>query len=161
MSISPRPGNKLSLLDKRILNRLQEDIPFVERPWEIIAAGLKIKEGYLIKRIAFLKKQGIIRRISAIFSPRKINFVSTLAAAQIAPGFIEKAARRINSYPEVTHNYRRNAEYNLWFTLIAQDNKRIAQIIACLKQDKSIKKISEFPATKIFKINVKFPPGSF
>lgn len=157
MSISPRPSSKLSLLDRRILNRLQEDIPFVERPWEVIAAKLKIKEDYLLKRTAFLKKQGIIRRISAIFSPRKISFVSTLVAAKIAPGCIDKVAKRINSYPEVTHNYRRSAEYNLWFTLIAQDTKRIAQITAGLKQDKNIKKISEFPATKIFKINVKFP----
>lgn len=157
MSISRRPRSKLSSLDTRILNRLQEDIAFVERPWEVIAARLKIKEDYLLRRIAFLKKQGIIRRICAIFSPRKISFVSTLIAAKIAPGSIEKAAKRINSYPEVTHNYRRNAEYNLWFTLIAQDTKRIAQIIAGLKQDKNIKKISEFPAIKIFKINVKFP----
>jgi len=129
----------------------------VGRPWEIIAARLKIEEDYLLKRIAALKKQGIIRRISGVFSPRKINFVSTLVAAKIIPGSIEKVARKINSYPEVTHNYRRNAEYNLWFTLIARDTKRIAQIIAALKQDKNIKKISEFPAIKIFKINVKFP----
>jgi len=155
--ISRRPSSKLSSLDTRILNRLQEDIAFVERPWEVIAARLKIKEDYLLRRIAFLKKQGKIRRICAIFSPRKISFVSTLAAAKIAPGSIDKVAKRINSYPEVTHNYRRNSEYNLWFTLIAQDTKRIAQIIAGLKQDKNIKKISEFPAIKIFKINVKFP----
>jgi len=145
-------------LDQRILNCLQEDIPFIARPWEVIAARLKIKEDYLMRRITFLKKQGIIRRISAIFSPRKISFVSTLVAAKIASGCIEKVAKRINSYPEVTHNYRRrNAGYNLWFTLIARDTKRIAQIIAGLKQDKNIQKISEFPATKIFKINVKFP----
>jgi len=153
----PKLSSKLSLLDKRILNCLQENIPFVERPWQVIAAKLKIKEGDLLKRIAFLKKQGIIRRISAIFSPGKINFVSTLVGAKIAPQDIEKAAKRINLYPEVTHNYRRNAKYNLWFTLIARDNQRIAQIIARLSQDKAIQKISEFPAIKIFKINVKFP----
>ncbi|MDO8488861.1 MAG: AsnC family transcriptional regulator [Candidatus Omnitrophota bacterium] len=156
MSINPRQRSKLSLQDKRILNYLQENIPFVERPWEAIAEKLGIKEDYLLKRIAHLKKQGIIRRISAVFSPRKVSFVSTLVAAKIAPRFIEKVAKRVNLYPEVTHNYRRNAEYNLWFTLIAQDTERIAQIINQLKENKDIKKISEFPATKIFKINVKF-----
>ncbi|MDP3041340.1 MAG: Lrp/AsnC family transcriptional regulator [Candidatus Omnitrophota bacterium] len=152
-----RPRIKLSLLDKRILNFLQEDIAFVERPWQLIAKKLDIKEDQLLKTIVSLRRQGIIRRISAVFSPRKLSFVPTLVAAKISPKYIEKVARRINLYAEVTHNYRRNAEYNLWFTLIARDTKRIAQIITRLKKDKNIKKISEFPAIKIFKINVRFP----
>lgn len=156
MSIS-RSLSKISLLDQRILNCLQEDIAFAASPWKIIAGKLRIKEDYLLARIAALKKQGIIRRISAIFSPRKINFVSTLVALKIATRDIKKVAGRINLYPEVTHNYQRNDEYNLWFTLIAQDAKRVAQIISRIKQDKDIKQVSEFPAAKIFKINVKFP----
>jgi len=147
---------KLSLTDKRILNRLQEDIPFIERPWEAVADELNIKEEFLLERIAFFKKQGIIRRISAVFAPRKLSLVSTLVAARIAPAYIGKAVKKINSYPEVTHNYKRTGEYNLWFALVARDNKRIAQIMSQLKKDKNIEKVAEFPARKIFKINVKF-----
>ena len=146
----------LNKLDKCILNRLQDGIPFVKRPWEAIARELGITEGLLIKRIAFFKKKGIIRRISAVFSPRKINFVSTLVAVKAAPGSIEDIAKKINSYPEVTHNYKRGSEYNIWFTLIARKKERIARILSELKKDKNIKKISEFPTTKLFKINVKF-----
>lgn len=147
---------KLSALDKRILNRLQEDIPFEEKPWGSMAGELGIKEDYLLERIAFFKKNGIIRRISAVFSPRKINFVSTLVAVKTAPGNIGKAVEKINSYPEVTHNYRRDGEYNIWFTLVARDKKRLARIMRRLKKDKDIEKISEFPAVKLFKIDVKF-----
>lgn len=147
---------KLSAMDRRILNRLQEDIPFEEKPWRLIAGELGIKEDYLLERIAFFKKNGIIRRISAVFSPSKINFVSTLAAVKTAPGNIRQAVKKINSYPEVTHNYRRGGEYNIWFTLVARDKKRIARIMRRLKKDKDIEKISEFPAVKLFKINVKF-----
>jgi len=148
--------NMLNQLDKRILNRLQDGIPFVERPWEIIARELGIKEDLLIRRIAFFKKKGIIRRISAVFSPRKINFMSTLVAVKTAPGSIGKIAKKINSYPEVTHNYKRAGEYNIWFTLIAGKRERIARIISQLKQNKNIERISEFPVKKLFKINVKF-----
>jgi len=155
--MSQKSSLKLSLLDKRILNLLQEDIPFVERPWEAIAKKLDIKEDSLLKHISFFKKNGIIRRISASFAPRKISFVSTLVAVKTASANIEKAAKRINHYPEVTHNYKRDAEYNLWFTLVAKNNKRIAQIKAELKKDKNIEIISEFPTLKLFKINVKFP----
>lgn len=150
------PRNKLSLLDRRILNRLQEDIPFVKRPWESIAAELKISEGLLLKRIAVLKRQGIIRRIAAVFTPGKVDFVSTLVGARVAPAQIEKIARKINSYLEVTHNYKRDAEYNLWFTLVAKNAERIKQILGQLKKYRGIEQLSEFPTKRLFKINVKF-----
>ncbi len=146
----------LNPLDKRILNRLQDGIPFAEKPWEIIARELGITEGLLIKRIASLKNKGIIRRISAVFSPRKVNFISTLVAVKAAPRSSGKVARAINAYPEVTHNYRRDGEYNIWFTLVGRKRERITQIISQLKQNKNIERISEFPATRVFKINVKF-----
>lgn len=146
----------MSPLDKRILNRLQDDIPFQDRPWKIMAEELNIKEDLLLKRIAVLKKRGIIRRISAVFSPTKVNFVSTLAAIKAKPGMIDSAAKRINLYPEVTHNYRRGGEYDLWFTLVAKNEKRIEYIMRQLKRDKNIEMLSEFPAIKLFKINVRF-----
>ncbi len=153
-----RSGRKsrLSALDKRILNRLQEDIPFEVMPWRTIAGELNIKEDLLLKRIAFLKRKGIIRRISAVFSPRKINFVSTLAAVKTAPGKIGGIAKKINSYPEVTHNYRRGGRFDLWFTLVARDKKRIDEVLRQLKNNKNIERLSEFPVVKLFKIDVKF-----
>jgi siroheme decarboxylase len=147
----------LNLQDRRILNRLQEDIPFISRPWEALASQLRIKEGLFLKRITFLKKKGIIRRISAVISARKINYSSTLVAIRAKASDIAKVARKINAYPEVTHNYKRGAEYNLWFTLVAKNKSRIWQIIKELKQDQGIEKIAEFPAVKLFKIDVKFP----
>jgi len=155
--MSPKRKNKirLSALDKRILNRLQEDIPFVSRPWQAVAGELGIKEELLLKRIGSLKDEGIIRRISAGFAPRKIKYVSTLVGVKVSPAKCSAVAKRINVYPEVTHNYKRNAEYNIWFTLVAKDRKRILSIIGRLKEDPNIQRITEFPAGKLFKINVK------
>lgn len=146
----------MTFLDKKILNRLQEDIPFIERPWQSIAQELNITEDFLLKRIAYLKKKGLIRRISAVFAPRKVNFVSTLVGAKVLSGKVKQTAAKINLYPEVTHNYKRNAEYNLWFALVAKDRKRVEQILNTLKKDKNIRELNEFPVVKLFKINVKF-----
>jgi len=143
-------------LDKKILNRLQEDIPFVARPWQSISKELNITEDFLLKRIAYFKKKGLIRRISAVFAPRAVNFVSTLVGAKVLPSKIKQTAQMINLYPEVTHNYKRNAEYNLWFALVAKDRKRVEQILNTLKKDKFIRELTEFPVVKLFKINVKF-----
>lgn len=156
MNRSLRSKIKLSLLDRRILNRIQKDIPFKERPWESIAEELKIGEDRLLERIAFLKKEGIVRRISAVFSPHKITHASTLVGAKVIPENIEKVVKKINAYSEVTHNYRRGGEYNIWFTLVAGSRVRIEQIMRRLKKEKDIEKLSEFPTVKLFKINVKF-----
>lgn len=148
---------KISPVDRRILERLQQDIPFVKRPWKAMAKELGIEEKFFLNRINSLKRKGIIRRISATFNPRKAGFVSTLVAVKVAPQDIDKVARRINSYGEVTHNYKRNSEYNLWFTLVARSRRRISQIIRQIKRDKEIEHVIDLPAIRLFKIEVNFP----
>ena len=145
---------KLSLMDKCILNRLQTGIPLVKRPWKALSAQLLINENTLLKRIAFLKNKGIIRRVSAGFSPQRIGFASTLIAVKADEKDIKEAVKRINSYPEVTHNYKRDGDYNIWFTLVARDSKRIARIKDELAKYKKIKSLIELPAKKLFKIDV-------
>lgn len=149
--------NRLSALDRRILNRLQEDIEFVARPWKAMAQDLGMLEQSLLQRIKSLREKGIIRRISATFNANRIGFASTLVAAKVAPSNIDQVARRINAYKEVTHNYRRNAEFNLWFTLVAKDKQVISRIIKQIKKDQDIDKLLDLPATRLFKIEVKFP----
>jgi len=144
----------LKAIDKIIINRLQQGIPFISKPWEALAKEIKLNEGQLLRKIAFLKKNGFIRRISANFSPAMIGFASTLIAAHVANDDIKSAVEKINSYPEVTHNYARNAKYNLWFTLVAKDQDRIEQIKAELKRNKEFKKILDLPAQKMFKVDV-------
>ncbi len=146
----------LSALDKRILNRLQEDIEFVATPWKAMAGDLGIAEQLLLERIKALKKKGIIRRISATFNAQKIGFASTLVAGKVAPSKIDQVAQRINAYKEVTHNYRRDAEYNLWFTLVAKDKQSISRIIKRVKKDQDIDNLLDLPAIRLFKIDVKF-----
>jgi len=149
-------SQKLTALDKRILNRIQQDIPFTSRPWSKIAKGLKVSEPLLLRRIGSLKKKGIIRRISATFNPRKLGYVSTLVAIKVAPADIDKVALMLNPFPEVTHNYRREGEYNLWFTLVAKNRKKISRIIGRIKKDKRISGILDLPAVKLFKVDVNF-----
>lgn len=149
-------SGKLDSLDKRILNRLQEDIPFLSRPWQEVSKELNVSESVLLAHIEILKKSGIIRRIAAGFNPAKVGFSSTLVAAKVAPVNIGAAVKKINGYPEVTHNYERSAEYNIWFTLVAQSKKKITQILNELKKEKHIEKLISLPALRLFKIDVNF-----
>ncbi len=135
---------------------MQEDIPFLSRPWQEVSKELNISESVLLKRVEILKKRGIIRRIAATFNPKKCGSISTLVAVKASLLMTDKVAKKINVFSEVTHNYLRDAEYNIWFTIVAQSKKRIAHIIKKLKQDKDIDSIIELPAKRLFKIDVNF-----
>jgi DNA-binding Lrp family transcriptional regulator len=142
-------------LDKELLNEIQSDFPVDRHPYKIIGRRLGIEESEVLKRIARLKKDGIIRRLGASINSRRIGFVSTLLAARVPEDRFDDFIETVNSCPGVTHNYQRHHEFNVWFTLIAPSaedkEKTINELIESTGVD-----IIELPAKSIFKIKVDF-----
>ena len=143
-------------IDRAILNRIQSDFPITTRPYLSIAENLNLSEDQVIKRLKRLKKKGIIRRIGGNFVPEKLGFVSTLCAAKVSRDKIDRFARAVNRYPGVTHNYRRDNKYNIWFTFIAQSMDEIKNNLENISQETSVKGIINLPATKMYKIIAHF-----
>ncbi len=143
-------------IDRAILNRIQSDFPITKRPYLSIAENLQLSEDQVIKRLKRLKKKGIIRRIGGNFAPEKLGFVSTLCAANVSQDKIDHFARVVNRYPGVTHNYRRDNKYNIWFTFIAQSMDEIYNNLNKISQETGVKRILNLPATKMYKIKAQF-----
>jgi DNA-binding Lrp family transcriptional regulator len=143
-------------IDRAILNRIQSDFPITPRPYLSIAQNLRLSEDQVIRRIKRLKKKGIIRRIGGNFVPEKLGFISTLCAAKVSKDKIDSFARTVNRYPGVTHNYRRDNKYNIWFTFIAQSMDEIRNNLENISQETSVKEIINLPATKMYKIKAHF-----
>jgi siroheme decarboxylase len=143
-------------VDKAILNRIQSDFPITSRPYRTVAEDLGLSEGEVLKRISQLKDCGIIRRIGGNFSPEKIGFVSTLCAAKVPEDIISQFAEVVNRYPGVTHNYRRENIFNIWFTFIAPSMKEIKANLKQITEETGVSDILNLPATKVFKIRAEF-----
>ena len=139
-----------------ILNEIQRNFPITHRPFLALARKLKLREKEIVERVQKLKDVGIIRRIGASFSARAVGFTSTLCAARVPREKIEDFVSVVNTYPGVTHNYEREGDYNIWFTLIAPSRKKINQILAEISRKTGVKEILNFPALKTFKIAVDF-----
>ena len=142
--------------DRVILNRIQSDFPITSRPYLTIAGDLGLSENDVIKRLAMLKENKIIRRIGGNFVPEKLGFVSTLCAAKVEEDQIDLFASIVNQYHGVTHNYKRDSEFNIWFTFIAHSMEEIEKNLENISQKTGIKDIINLPATKVYKIKAHF-----
>jgi DNA-binding Lrp family transcriptional regulator len=142
--------------DRAILNRIQSDFPVASRPYLVVAQELDIEEDEVIRRITRLKKSGIIRRIGANFVPGKLGFVSTLCAARVPEKKIALFSKTVNRYPGVTHNYRRDHEFNIWFTFIAESMEQIETYLKEIASETGVTEILNLPATKVYKLKAQF-----
>ena len=144
-------------LDRAILNEIQSHFPLVPRPYAEMGQRVGASEAEVLARVKNLHAAGIIRRIGANFTSRKLGYTSTLCAARVPPENLERFAAVVNRYPGVTHNYLRKHRYNVWFTLIAESRERLADILAEIREASGADEILSLPAQEVFKIKVDFP----
>jgi DNA-binding Lrp family transcriptional regulator len=154
---SQKPKTPLEDLDRAILNEIQSHFPLVDRPYEEMRKRLGVSEEEVLARVQAMHDAGVIRRIGANFTSRKLGYTSTLCAARVPPEKLEQFAAVVNRYPGVTHNYLRKHRYNVWFTLIAESTRRLAEILEEIKKASGVEEILSLPAREIFKIKVDFP----
>jgi DNA-binding Lrp family transcriptional regulator len=152
MSLPPA----LDELDRAILNEIQSHFPVVSRPYAEVGRKVGLPEDEVMTRVQALMDQGVIRRLGANFTSRKLGYTSTLCAAHVPPGDLEGFVAAVNRHPGVTHNYLRRHHFNVWFTLIADSEARLAEILGEISRITGIEVLS-LPAKHIFKIKVDFP----
>ena len=146
----------MDAIDKKLLNLIQEDFPIAAEPFRVVGEQLGIGEAEVRERIGRLKQEGIIRRIGAVFDPRKLGFASTLCAARVPEEKVRAFVEIVNARPGVTHNYRREHNYNVWFTLIAPGEEALAAELSGIKKETGIDDILSLRAVRTFKINARF-----
>ncbi len=145
-------------IDSRILRELQHDFPLREKPYEVVAERLQISSEQLWTRVQRMLDEGVIRRMGASFDSNKLGFSSTLAAVSVEPELVDRAAKTIGQFHEVTHNYLRDDVFNIWFTLIAADEKRIECVLEEIRTTLSLEKaaVLNLPVKRLFKLDARF-----
>ncbi len=140
-----------------LLSIIQKNFPLHPTPFATIAKELGVSENEVIEELKYQKNTRIIRQISAIFDTKRLGYDSSLIAFKVSKENIDRAVDIINAHPGVSHNYERDHDFNIWFTLaIAPDSKLgLSKTVEILAQKSGADDAITLPTIKMFKIAVK------
>ncbi len=124
----------LSPTDKLVINELQQDLPLVQRPFDISSRRLGMDIDEFLTHCRSLKQRGIMRRFGASIKHHKVGFTANAMACWIAPPEVmEMAGKKAAALREVSHCYERKTgplwPYNL-FAMIHGHTREDCQVIA-------------------------------
>lgn len=142
--------------DRAILNILQRDFPLERNPFAVVGSRLDMDEKEVRLRVKRLKEEGVIRRIGAVFDREALGWDGTLCAARMPEDKLHAFVDAVNAIPAVTHNYRRNHDWNVWFTLMAPSRGDIDRILETLRNQTGVTDIMDMKALRTFKISATF-----
>jgi DNA-binding Lrp family transcriptional regulator len=155
---SRKDGSAVPLdeLDKRLLNLMQGSFPLAPRPYASVAAAAEITEDEAMDRVSRLVRERIIRQITPIYDTRALGYGSMLVAAKVDPTHPWASAKIINSHPGVSHNYLRNHEFNMWFTLAVESDSKLGLegTLDVLQKLTGAESIRQLPTLQLFKIRM-------
>jgi DNA-binding Lrp family transcriptional regulator len=135
---------------------MQGRFPIERRPYESVAAEAGIDEQEVLARVQHLIDHRIIRQVTPIFDTRALGYSSMLVAAKVDPENPWRAANIINAHPGVSHNYLRNHEFNIWFTIATEPGSPLGLqgTLEVLGELAGAESIRQLPTLKLFKIRM-------
>ena len=145
----------IDLFDKQLLNDIQWVFPLVDRPYLEISKRHNMSEDEVMRRIAYMKDMGLIRQINAIFDTRRLGYKSALVAFAVIPDKLDSVANEVNKHPGVSHNYERNHDFNMWFTLAVPPYGEMKRDLDRLASLDGVIKYRLLPTLKLYKIGVR------
>jgi DNA-binding Lrp family transcriptional regulator len=135
---------------------MQGSFPIAPRPYAHVAEQGGVGEDEAMARARHLLEKRIIRQVTPIFDTRALGYSSMLVAAKVDPEYPHRAAQVINAHPGVSHNYLRNHEFNLWFTIATEPDSQLGLegTLEVLAHEAGAESVRQLPTLKLFKIRM-------
>ena len=155
----------MNSFEQQILDVIQDAFPLAERPYAVLAEKLDSDETTVFDTVERLRASGVIRRIGGVYDSRNLGFISRLCAGTVPASSqdfsaeshdetpMEMFAAVVMGEPSITHNYIRSHEYNVWFTVIAENESAIQAVVDRVCAKTELHDVHVLSATKKFKIN--------
>jgi DNA-binding Lrp family transcriptional regulator len=143
-------------VDRKLLNLMQGSFPIAPRPYLRVAELGGVEESEVMSRVQRLLDKRIIRQVTPIFDTRALGYSSMLVAARVDPEHPHRAAQVINEHPGVSHNYLRNHDFNLWFTIATEPDSKLGLdgTLEVLARESGAESVRQLPTLRLFKIRM-------
>ncbi len=155
---SRKDGAAIALddVDRKLLNLMQGKFALARRPFEHVASLAGVSEAEVMARVQRLLEKRIIRQVTPIFDTRALGYSSMLVAAKVDAENPHRAAKVINEHPGVSHNYLRNHDFNLWFTIATEPDSPLGLdgTLEVLARAAGAESVRQLPTLKLFKIRM-------
>ena len=160
------------MLSQKLLAIIQDGFPLVERPYKALAEMLNVSEQDVFDEVEKMRASGVIRRIGGVYDSKKLGFISRLCTGKVPASSLdfsaephsqtpmEKFAAVVMSEPAITHNYIRSHEYNVWFTVIVENESAIQTVVDRVCSETDLHDVHVLTATKKYKINTVMGKGA-
>ena len=106
--------------DRLLIDRLQDGIPLVPRPYALLARETGLGEGEIVRRIGCYLAEGLLSRFGPMFNADRMGGAFCLCAMHVPAKRFDEVAAKVNAMPQVAHNYEREHELNMWFVLATE-----------------------------------------
>lgn len=147
-------SDTLSNLDRRLINRLQDDLPLTSRPFAEIAEEFGLEEQEVVDRTRRLRDDGFLTRFGPFFDAEALGGAFCLCAMAVPEGRFDEVLTKVNAHAEVAHNYERDHRLNMWFVLATESQKDIADTAAVIEQETGLQ-VLLFPKEREFFIGFR------
>jgi DNA-binding Lrp family transcriptional regulator len=142
----------------RLLRLIQAGFPLVREPFERIGAEVGIAPDDVLESLRDLHRRKILREVSAVLEGSMLGYDSALVAGSVPAAEVDRVAEVVNAHPTVTHNYLRDHEYNLWFTIAVPAEMSLEETLRLLARESGVAAFHPLRRTRTFKIGVNFDP---
>lgn len=139
-----------------LAHSVQHHVPLVSRPFAELAQALGLAEREVLSQLQLWRREGKLREISAILEGSALGYDSALVAGKVAKERIDDVAAVVDAHPTVTHDYVRDHDYNLWFTLSVPREMGLERTLEILAARAGVDAFHPLRRTHTFKVGVNF-----
>lgn len=143
-------------LEAQLVRITQEGFPIEARPYRNLAEQVGITEQEVISTLGSLRRRGVLRDLSPVFNPASLGYSTTLACMKVPDDRVDEVADVVSGFVEVTHNYLRDHEYNMWFAIVAPGVAAVQRVILEIEEMTGCGPVRSLPHSRVFKLRAVF-----
>jgi DNA-binding Lrp family transcriptional regulator len=130
--------------ERRLLVEIQDGLPIVKRPYELVARRLSMTEERVLAILASLFDRGVIKRIGAVPNHYALGFTANgMAVWDVPDDAVSDLGHRLAARPEVTHCYRRPRRppdwpYNLYAMVHGRTREEVTGVVGQIAREANL-----------------------